>query len=90
MDNKSTLTMQLDLDQIKDLITFAKANMVKNLTVGNVSIEISELAHLPSDNGVEMGQSKNPAISGQFGDLTSDYKLSAEEEEELLFHSSRP
>jgi hypothetical protein len=78
------------IDELKDLILFAKDNKVKNLKVGTIELEISELAHIEQTSGLEMGQSVNKSVSASIGGFQDDGEQVDPEDEDLLFHSSRP
>lgn len=75
------------IDELKDLILFARQQKLKSLKIGEIELEISELAHVEQFSGLEMGQSRNTAVTASSGSLIPD---SIDEDEDLLFHSSRP
>lgn len=81
---------KLSIDELKDLIIFAKTNKVKSLKIGEFTVEISEIAHITDHGEIDMGQSKNKAVVASMSELVGDSQLTAEEEEDLLFHSARP
>lgn len=78
--------MFFSIDEIKDLIIFCGKNKVKNMSVGNLSIEISDYAHLESMADKEVTTSK---ITNNLW-VDSNLKEQAKEDEELLYHSSIP
>jgi len=78
------------IDALKDLILFARQNRVKSVEFGNVKFEMSELAHIDQMNELDMDTSKNQAVTASITSMVEDGALSEEEEEDLLYHSSRP
>ena len=80
----------MTIDALKDLILFARQNRVKSVEFDNVKFEMSELAHIDQMNELDMGTSKNQAVTASITSMVEDGALSEEEEEDLLYHSSRP
>lgn len=79
------------IEELKDLIIFARANKVKSLKIGELELEVSELAHIDTTPGLEQGQSQNPSVTASIPGLFEGLSDSLDpEDEELLFHSSRP
>lgn len=75
------------VEELKSLIIWAKDQKVKKLTLGEISIEISDIAFVDLS---QFGKPDSKQVSNNsetFGDMSN---LTPQEEEELLFHSSRP
>jgi hypothetical protein len=75
--------------ELKDLIVFARENKLKSLKVGDIALEVSELAHIDTAQGIDMGTGLNKAVTASIGGLF-DEQAPDEDDEDLLFHSSRP
>lgn len=80
--------MQLTIEQIKELIIWAKSEKVKILEVSGIRVEFTELAFIDQIQGLEMGQSANPEVT--VSTKTFADEIANEDDEELLFHSSLP
>lgn len=83
------------VNELKELLTWAKNEGIKTIEVGDIKAEFSDLALtmnlLPESVSELQGNSKpSKEISSKNTELMTDGSLlSPEEEEELLFHSSR-
>lgn len=80
--------MMLSIQDVKDLVVFARSQKVKTLQIGDVKIEISDYAFIEdvSNSAVPVSQkeeSDNPKIW-----VDEKENLSQQEYDELLFHSS--
>jgi len=80
----------MTINELKDLIIFAGKNRVKSIELSGVKFEMSELAHIDGITEQDMGTGRNTAVAASITSLVEDGALSDEEEEDLLFHSSRP
>lgn len=79
------------IDELKDLIIFAREQKLKTLKIGEIVIEVSDIAHVSElANIPEMGVSKNPAVTASIGGLLDELGNQDEDDEDLLFHSARP
>ena len=80
--------MQLSIEELKSLIIWAKEQKVKVLEVSGIKVEFTELAFIENMQGVDAGQSPNPKLSASTSTFSDD--VSDQDDEDLLFHSSRP
>lgn len=79
------------VEELKDLIIFAREQKLKTLKIGEISLEISDLAHVQDLSNVpELGTSKNTAVTASFGGLLDELSEQDSDNEDLLFHSSLP
>lgn len=79
------------IEELKDLIIFAREQKLKSLKIGGVSIEVSDLAHVSELTNIpEMGVSKNPSVTASIGGLLDELGPQDEDDDELLNWSSRP
>lgn len=81
----------LTIDEIKDLVKFAKAEKVKKLQVGNVNFELSDYAFI--DGMAEYQPTQSPQKEDSASTKTMvDTNLTEQDKEDadLLFWSSQP
>jgi len=76
----------LNLDDLKDLILFCKANKVKSCAVGNINFEISDISHV--EQYEQQNPSKQEADSSKTLVDTVNTADQAAEDEELLYFST--
>lgn len=82
--------------QLQDLLTWAKKEGIKSLQVGDIKAEFSELAIglqlAPGEFNSDLSDKKpsKEETSKSTKTLLDDAELTPEEQEDLLFHSSRP
>lgn len=83
--------MMLSIEEIKELVNFARSRKVKQLQIGNVKIEMSDYAFI-EDVSAEPSVQKSPLerenLDGQKNWSDESDKMSQEEYDSLLFHSS--
>lgn len=79
-----------NISELKDLIIFAREQKLKKLKIGEIELEVSDLAHIEATQALEMGQSINPSVSASIGSLLEGIDREDPEDEELLYHSARP
>lgn len=87
--------MLKDVKELKELLKWAKAEGIKNLQVGDIKAEFSDLAltlKLLPESLTETGDPKpsKEEKSTSTKTLTDTENMTPEDEEELLFHSARP
>lgn len=80
--------MMLSIEDVKDLVVFARSQKVKTLQIGDVKIEISDYAFIE-----DVSNSAVPASQKEESDspkiwVDEKENLSQQEYDELLFHSS--
>lgn len=80
--------MQMSMEELKSLIIWAKEQRVKILEVSGIKVEFSELAFIEQVQGMDIGQSPNPKLTASSQTFADDAQN--EDDEDLLFHSSRP
>jgi len=83
--------MMLSIEEIKELVKFARNLKVKNLQIGNVKIEMSDYAFI-EDVSATPDTAKSPLerenLDSQKNWSDDSDKMSQEEYDSLLFHSS--
>lgn len=83
--------MMLSIEEIKELVKFARSLKVKNLQIGNVKIEMSDYAFI-EDVSAAPGTLKPPLerenLDSQKNWSDDSDKMSQDEYDSLLFHSS--
>lgn len=83
--------MMLSIEEIKELVKFARSLKVKNLQIGNVKIEMSDYAFI-EDVSAAPDTAKSPLerenLDSQKNWSDDGDKMSQEEYDTLLFHSS--
>ena len=80
--------MQLSINELKDLIIWARNQKVKILEVSGIKVEFTELAFIDQVQGLDTGHGPNPEVTAStktFSDDANEEEL----DEALLFHSSQ-
>lgn len=72
----------MKIEEIKDLITFCRAQKIRSAKIEGLEFEFSELAHVTEDTeALSHPMTKDPDIGGLLED--------EEDPEDVLFHSVR-
>ena len=82
-----------DINELKELILWAKSIRLKSVKVADISFELSDLALSESLMDVTVEEGK-PAASKELSNLSSQLmvdtlEMSKEELDDLLYHSTR-
>ncbi len=80
--------MITNVSELKELIIWAKEQKLQTLKLGEVEFTFSNLALIEGLTEIANSDLSVPASSRKLPDLTQA-QLSEQEEEELLFHSTR-
>ena len=83
-----------DINELKELILWAKSERVRTLSVGNIAFELSDLALSESLMELTANEGKPEKPQKELSNLSSQLmidteNMSKEELEDLLYHSSR-
>ena len=76
--------------ELKELILWAKANKVKHLSINGASFELSELAFMENLPDLSVPEPQKDLSVPPKSDKLPDGNQQTNEDDELLFWSSRP
>lgn len=90
--NSATHTMIKSVDELKELLIWAKAQGIQSLQVGEIKADFSILAMSEAYHQESIDSQKpTKELSNLSTELMVDTEeMTKEEEDELLFHSARP
>ena len=79
-------TMLKTIEEVKEFITWAKENKVKNVKLEGIEFEVSDIAFVDALHAPEEAYSELTSFGSK--DLLDTEEINEEEEEDLLYYSS--
>lgn len=80
--------MMLSIDDLKDLVQFSRQHKVKSLKIGDVIIEMSDYGFI-EDVSKPINVPPDEILASSKNWVDDAQQTSQEDEDELLFHSSK-